>query len=137
MAVLQWIGAGVLALASAGPALCQQVAFTTRNLVDCPVEISSFAESKVYGFDSVVLRNDGDRAMTAVYLQVTFRNGRDDEVVEDRRVDVEIEPQGSKRAIAGLGHIEGLRLKTKSAREQKALAILSVKQVEFVDGTGW
>lgn len=127
----------VLALASSAGALCQQVAFTTRNLLDCPVEISSFAGSKAYGFESVVLRNEGDRTLAAVYLQVAFRNGPEDEVVEERRVDVEIEPHGSKRANADLGHAEGLRLKAKSAREEKTLAILSVKRVEFTDGTGW
>ena len=44
---------------SAGTAVCQQLAFTSRAYVQSPVVISSVESSKDFGFDSVVLRNDG------------------------------------------------------------------------------
>ena len=81
------MAAVVLALASSAPAFCQQVAFTARgSSFDCPVAISSFVESKAYGFESVVLENDGDLPVAAVYLRVTFQTEAGSEIVEERRV---------------------------------------------------
>ncbi len=102
-----------------------------------PVAISSFAQSKVYGFESVRLENDGDAAVTAVELTVTLRTDAGEEVAEERRVAAELPPHDAKRVIADLGHVQGLGQKVKSARQEKGLAILTVKLVEFADGTVW
>jgi hypothetical protein len=120
--------AAALALASD-----PELAFTTRNPFDCPVAISSFAQSKVYGFESVRLKNDGDAAVTAVELTVTLRTDAGDEVAEERRVAAELPPHDAKSVVADLGHKQGLGQKVK----QKGLAILTVKLVEFADGTLW
>ena len=114
-----------------------ELAFTTRNFFDCPVAISSFAQSKVYGFESVRLENDGDAPVTAVELTVTLRTDAGDEVAEERRVAAELLPHDAKKVIADLGHVQGLGQKVKSARQEKGLAILTVKLVEFADGTSW
>lgn len=127
----------VLLLAISTPARGQQIAFTFRNLIDCPITISSFLETKAYGFESVVLRNDVDRPVTAVYLRVAMRTESGDEVVEDRRVDIFLEPHDTKRAMTGLGHVEGLRVKARSLHRERAIAILSVKLIEYDDRTSW
>ncbi len=66
---------GLLILIAVAMALAPdpELAFTTRNPFDCPVAISSFAQSKVYGFESVRLENDGDAPIAAVELTVTLR----------------------------------------------------------------
>jgi hypothetical protein len=130
---------GFLILIAAALALApdSDLAFTTRNAFDCPVSISSFAQSKVYGFESVKLQNDGDAAVTAVELTVTLRTAAGDEVGEERRVAAEVQPHDSKSVVADLGHIQGLGQKVKTAGQQKGLAILTVKLVEFSDGSLW
>jgi hypothetical protein len=127
----------VVVSASLASALAQQLSFTTRNALDCPVSVSSFVESKVYGFESMLVRNDGDRAITAVQLRVTLHSDAGDEVVEDRRFAVSIQPRNEKRITGDLGHVQGLTQKAKSAHQENALAILTVKQVEFEDGSSW
>jgi hypothetical protein len=124
--------AAVLVLAS-GP----ELAFTTRNPFDCPVSLASFVQSKVYGFESVRLENDGDAPITAVELTVTLRTDAGDEVTEERRVPAELQPHDAKKVVADLGHMEGLGQKVKSAGFGKGLVILTVKTVEFADGTLW
>jgi hypothetical protein len=138
MGALNYLAAAMLALGACPRADCQQVAFTSRGIsLDCPITISSFTETKAHGFESVVLSNDGELAVSAVYLEVTFRTDAGEETVDERRVTVEIDPHEAKRAIADLGDVTGLRQKAKSARQDKALAILSVKSVEFQNGTVW
>jgi hypothetical protein len=50
-----------------------------------------------------------------------------------RRVAVALPPHDAKSVVADLGHVQGLGQKVK----QKGLAILTVKLVEFADGTLW
>jgi hypothetical protein len=114
-----------------------ELAFTTRNPFDCPVSISSFAQSKAYGFESVRLANEGDTPVSAVELTVTLRTDAGEEVAEERRVATELPPHDAQKVVADLGHVEGLGQKVKSARQEKGLAILTVKLVEFADGTLW
>jgi hypothetical protein len=129
----------LLTLVAAALALVSEpdLAFTTRNLFDCPVAISSFAQSKVYGFESVKLQNDEDTSVTAVELTVTLRTASGDEIAEERRVAAELPPHETKSVVADLGHIQGLGQRVKSARQEKGLAILTVNLVEFADGTLW
>ncbi len=49
----------------------------------------------------------------------------------------ELAPHDAKKVITDLGHVQGLGQKVKSARQEKGLAILTVKLVEFADGTVW
>jgi hypothetical protein len=135
--ILRSIAAAALALASASAAIGPQIVFTTRGQLDSPIVISSFAESKVYGFDAVMLRNDGSAPVTAVQFVVTFRTDSGDEVAEERRFAVELLSHETKRVTVDLGHIEGLRQKIKSALDSKALAVLSLKLVEFRNGESW
>jgi len=123
----------VLIVAALALAADPDLAFTSRNPFDCPVSISSFAQSRVYGFESVKLQNDGDASVTAVELTVTLRTDAGDEIAEERRVAVVLPPHEAKSVVADLGHVQGLGQKAK----QKGLAILAVKVVEFADGSFW
>jgi hypothetical protein len=127
-----------LLLAGSWPVLGQQVAFTTRSFIESPIVLSSFAQSKVFGFETVMLMNDGDVPVTAVRLQVAFRTLEGDEIVEDRRFAVELRPRETKRTLVDLGHIQALQQKLTHGRDAtRGLAILSVRMVEFGDGTSW
>jgi hypothetical protein len=114
-------------------ALAQQLAFSTRGDLTSPIRISSVTESKVYGFDSVVVTNDSDQPVAAIRLVVKL--GAD--VVEERRFPVELLPHDARRVTADLGHISSLRQKLGAGHEAKGLAVLSVKQVEFQNGASW
>jgi hypothetical protein len=115
----------------------QQVAFTSRTYVESPVLISSVEGSKEFGFDSVVLRNDGPDAIVAIHFQITFRTGAGDEIADERRVAVNLDPRDSKRLVVGLAQIEGLRQQARSRKQTSALAILTIESVEFQDGGEW
>jgi hypothetical protein len=127
----------ILLPALSGTALCQQLAFTSRAYVQSPVVISSVESSKDFGFDSVVLRNDGPKVIRAVHFQIGLRTGAEDEVADQRRVPVSLEQRDSKRLIIGLAHIEGLKQLAKSRKLASALVILTVESVEFEDGGEW
>jgi hypothetical protein len=130
--------AALFLLTACLPVFGQQVAFTTRTFIESPIVLSSFAQSKVFGFETVMLSNDGDLPVTAVRLQVSFRTVQGDEIVEDRRFAVELRPRETKRTVIDLGHIQALQGKLTHGREDtRGLAILSVRMVEFGDGTSW
>jgi hypothetical protein len=115
----------------------QQLAFTSRSYVQSPVVIAAVERSKDFGFDAVVLRNDGSNPIAAVHFQITFRTDAGDEIAEERRVAVSLDARDSKRLVVGLAQIEGLKQQARSRRQESALAILTIESVEFEDGTEW
>jgi hypothetical protein len=127
----------LLLTASGGTAFCQQVAFTSRTYVQSPVVITSVEPSKEFGFDSVVLRNDGPNAISAVHFQLTFRTDAGDEIADERRVPVILDSRGSKRVLVGLAQIEAFKQQAKSRKVELALVILTIESVEFEDGGEW
>jgi hypothetical protein len=118
--------------------LCgQQIAFTSRVHLQSPVVITSTQESKTYGFDSVLLHADNGGAVRAVRFKVTFKTTTGEEITDDRRIVVDMEPRDRKSIIVDLGHIEGLKQLAKSRQQKDGLAIITVAAVEFQDGTVW
>lgn len=115
----------------------QQIAFTSRAHIQCPLIVTSTQESKTYGFESIVLQNDEAMPVRAIRLKVTLKTGAGEEITDDRRVTVDMDAHDHKRVVVDLGHIEGLRQKTKSRQQESALAILTITSVEFQDGTLW
>lgn len=126
-----------IAVLVCGAAAAQQVHFTSRASLESPVAVASVHASKEYGFYSLTLRNDGPDAVAAVYLRVTLRSGEQEEIADERRVGVMLEPRGSKDVVVAMGHIEGLRQLTKTRRQTDALAVLTVERVEFAGGREW
>jgi hypothetical protein len=127
----------LLAALNCGTAFGQQVAFTSRTYVQSPVVITSVGASKEFGFDSVVLRNDGPNAISAVHFQITFRTDAGDEIAEERRVPVSLDSRDSKRVLVGLAQIEAFKQQAKSRKVESALVILTIESVEFEDGGEW
>jgi hypothetical protein len=115
----------------------QQLAFTSRSYVQSPVVISSVEPSKEFGFDSIVLRNDSSNTIAAVHFQITFRTDAGDEIADERRVAVSLDPRDSKRLVIGLAQIEGLKQQARSRKQESGLAILTIESVEFLDGSEW
>jgi len=102
-----------------------------------PVTIVSVDSSKEYGFDSVTIRNDGGRPITAVHVEIMFHSEAGDEVADERRVPVDVDPRDTRRFAVTMGHIEGLRQLARSRRQSSAMAILTIESVEFADGSKW
>jgi hypothetical protein len=127
----------LLAAWNCGTAFCQQLAFTSRTYVQSPVVITSVEGSKEFGFDSVILRNDGPGAISAVHFQITLRTGDGDEIADERRVAVSLDPRDTKRVVVGLAQIEGLKQQAKSRKQESALVILTIESIEFQDGGEW
>jgi hypothetical protein len=115
----------------------QQIAFTSRVHIQAPVVIATTQESKTYGFESIELKGDATLPVRAVRFRVTFKTRAGEEVTDERRIVVNLEPRENKRVVIDLGHIEGLRQKAKSRQQESGLAILTVTAVEFEDGSIW
>ena len=126
-----------LAMAICSLVSAQQVAFTSRAHLQCPVIVTSTQESKTFGFESIMVQNDGAAPVRAVRFQVTLKTRAGEEITDDRRIVVDLDPRDHKRVMVDLGHIEGLKQKAKSGRQESGLAILTIAAVEFEDGTVW
>lgn len=126
-----------LAALNSGTAFSQEVAFTSRTYLQSPVVIASVMPSKEFGFDSIVLRNDGRNTISAIHFQVTFRTSAGDEIADERRVAVNLEPRESRERVVALGQIEGLMQQARARRQESALVILTIESVEFQDGGEW
>jgi hypothetical protein len=126
-----------LAALSCASGLGQQMAFTSRAYVQSPIVITSVESSKEFGFDSVALKSDGPNAISAVHFQIICRTSAGDEIVDERRVAVNLEPRGSQHLQIGLAHVQGLKQLARSRNQASALVILTVESVEFKDGSEW
>jgi hypothetical protein len=133
--VRTWLAASTILLVL--PVFGQQIAFTSRTYVQSPVVITSVEGSKEFGFDSLVLRNDGTNAISALHFQITLRTGAGDEIADERRIAVSLEPRDSKRLMVALAQIEDLRQQAKSRKLESALVILTIESVEFEGGGEW
>ena len=130
-----WLAAWTILLQL--PAFGQQLAFTSRTYVQSPVVITSVEGSNEFGFDSVTLRNDGSNAIVAIHFQITVRTGAGDEIADERRVAVSLDPRDSRRVVVGLAQIEGLKQQARSRQLESALVILTVESIEFEGGGEW
>ena len=124
-------------IGTCGAAFSQQLAFTSRAYVQSPVVITSVEGSKEFGFDSVVIRNDGPAAIGAVHFQITLRTAAGDEIADERRVAVGIEPRETKRVVVDLAQKDGLKQQARSRKQESALVILTIESVEFQNGSEW
>jgi hypothetical protein len=127
----------LLAALNCGRAFGQQLAFTSRTYVQSPVVITSVEGSKEFGFDSVVLRNDGPHAISAVHFQIALRTAAGDELADERRVAVSLDPRDTRRIVVGLAQIEGLKQLARSRKLESALIILTIESIEFEGGGEW
>ena len=132
-----WIGALGFVLAC-GAAHGQRLVFTMVTPATCPLVISSVSSSPDYGFQSLTILNDSDRAVESIRFKVVLTAvARRDEVADGGHVFVKLEPGDRKNVDVFLGRRRAL---TQFARELKldiARAIVTVEAVDFRDGTQW
>ena len=121
-------------------ARAEHLVFTTVAPLTCPIVVSAPVESKDFGYQSVLIRNDADLPVQAIYFSVTFAlaagNARE-ETVDSGHVYVAIEPGEEKRTDVFLGRVTAMLQKLKSAGQPVAWIRLLVDSVEFEDGTHW
>lgn len=115
----------------------QQLAFTTRAYVTAPVTIVSADSSREYGFESVMLRNDAAKTITGIRFQIVLHTDAGEEIADERRFTINLDPHDSKRVAVGLAEIQSLRQQTRARNQRSALAILTVEGVDFSDGSEW
>ena len=116
----------------------QRLIFTMVTPATCPLVISSVSSSPDYGFQSLTILNDSDRAVESIRFRVVLTAvARRDEVADGGHVFVKLEPGDRKNVDVFLGRRRAL---TQLARELKldiARAIVTVEAVDFRDGTQW
>jgi hypothetical protein len=128
---------GILIFCISHALSAQQLAFTSRTHLQSPVIIESIESSRDYGFESLVLRNDAPNVVIAVRFLITLHSRSGDEVADDRRVPVQVNPRETKRITLGMAQIKGLKDQLRSYRQDDGLAILTIEALEFRDGTEW
>jgi len=131
----------LLALFLAGTvAHAERVVFTMLTAPTCPVLASAPEQSKDFGFQTVLFRNDAEKPLQSVYLTVTFYTAKTrdrEEIVDSGHVYLNLGPGEMKRIDVFLGRIQALLQKMKSIREEVAWAKLFVSGAEFTDGSRW
>jgi hypothetical protein len=131
----------VLGLLLAGmSADAERLVFTMLTSPSCPVLASAPEQSKDFGFQSVLFRNDSDKSIQTLYLTVTFYTGKSrdkEEVVDSAHIYIALEPGEQKRMDVFLGRIQALTQKVKSVGQSVAWVKLFVDSAEYSDGTRW
>lgn len=126
----------LLALVAAS-ASAQNLVFTTRVHLDCPVQMSAIAQTKDAGFDSAMLRNESKKTVDTVTLYVALISESGEEIVEKASVLVMLGAGQGKRVNLGLGHVQDLSNKARNSHRRVVQATLFVESVEFADGSQW
>jgi len=115
----------------------QHVVFTVRTHLGCPVNLSTVAKSKDYGFVSAAFRNDSGRSIEGVDLRVSLSTDLGEEVIEGAGFYLALEPGQVKRLELGLGSMKEINERTKLTRKEITQVTLFVESVRFSDGTDW
>lgn len=132
-----WLAALGLLLGSS-QAYPQHVFFTMLTPASSPLVISSVASSRDFGFQSLTLTNDSDKAIESVRLKVVLTVPKSsDEWVDGGRVFVHLEPGARQQIDAFLGRIRALTQRARELKLNLARAIVTVESVDFSDGTQW
>ena len=118
-------------------AQAQHLVFTMRTFPTCPVVISSIESSPEYGFQSLHLLDDSNKAIASIRLSVAIARDPDEEVVDGGTIYVNLKPGDRKSIDVFLGQIRSLTEKAKELHLTVARAIVYVETVDFADGTRW
>ncbi len=120
-----------------GNASAQNLVFTTRVHLACPVHMSAIAQTKDLGFDSVLIRNESKKAIDTVHMNVSLTTESGEEIVEKASFLVMLAPGQSKRVNVSLGHVPELTNKAHLSHWRVVQATLFVVSADFTDGTQW
>jgi hypothetical protein len=120
-----------------GNANAQNLVFSTKVHLACPVGMSVIAHTKDVGFDSVLIRNESKKTIDTVHLSVSLTTESGEEIAERASFLVMLAPGQSKRVNVGLGHVPELTSKAHSSHWPVVHATLFVASADFSDGTSW
>ena len=120
-----------------GNANAQNLVFTTKVHLACPVHMSAIAQTKDVGFDSVLIRNESKKTIDTVHLNVSLTTESGEEIVEKASFLVMLGPGQNKRVSVGMGHVTELTNKAHTSRWPVVQATLFVASADFADGTLW
>jgi hypothetical protein len=120
-----------------GNAGAQNLVFTTKVHLACPVSMSAIAKTKDVGFYSLVLRNDSKKTIDTVHLSLGLITESGEEIVEQGSFLVMLTPGQDKRVRVGMGRVEELTNKARASRWPVVHAVLFVASADFSDGTQW
>ncbi|PWU03442.1 MAG: hypothetical protein C5B51_19030 [Terriglobia bacterium] len=136
--LMRWIFLAFALVSSLAHA--ERLVFTMLTPPTCPVFASAPEQSKDFGFQSVLFRNDSDKVIQIVRLTVTFYTAKSrdrEEVVDSGHVYMALDPGEQKRMDVFLGRIEALTQKVKSTGQEVAWVKLFISSTDFSDGTRW
>jgi hypothetical protein len=120
-----------------GNASAQNLVFTTKVHLACPVHMSAIAQTKDVGFDSVLFRNESKKTIDTVQLNVSLTTESGEEIVEKATFLLMLTPGQSRRVSVGLGHVPELTNKAHLSHWRVVQATLFVASADFTDGTQW
>jgi|SRR5579862_9042833 len=129
-----------IALVFAGTlARAEHLVFTMLTSPTCPVLITAAQQSRDFGFQSVLFRNDSYQSIQSVSLTVTFHAAEreNDEIVDSSRVYLDLQPGEEKRLDVFLARIEALLQKTRAEGKDVVWVTLFADSADFADGTRW
>jgi hypothetical protein len=117
----------------------EHLVFTMLTFPTCPVLVTAPEQSKDFGFQSVLFRNDSYKAIESVSLTVTFHAAEreNDEIVDSSHVYLDLQPGEEKRLDVFLARIEALMQKAQSENKDLVFVTLFADSAEFADGTRW
>src|ERR1700680_2942552 len=105
----------------------EQLVFTMRTQMSCPVAMSKISPSTEYGFQKVTFRNESKKSIRAVNLELAFSNAESDsreEIVEGGRMVVLLQPEEEKRLDVRLGHTQTLQQRAKYLKHRITRVVL-------------
>ncbi len=118
----------------------ERLVFTMLTGPTCPVLASAPEQSKDFGFQSLLFRNDSDKPIQTLSMTVVFYTAKSrdrEEIVDSGHIYIALDPGEQKRMDVFLGRIEALTQKAKSAGQDVAWVKLFIDTAEFADGTRW
>jgi hypothetical protein len=129
-------GAGLLFTAVLAHA--QHIYFTMLTPPTCPVAIEALTQSKDFGFQSALFRNESRQSVESVHLRVTLSSSRaPEQIVDSGHIYIALEPGDRRSQDIFLGRMQSLNQRAKFDHLEIARAMISVESVEFADGSRW
>lgn len=129
---------GVGLLLASVLAQAQHIYFTTLTPPTCPIVLEGLTQSKDFGFQSALFRNDSSQVVESVHLKVTLSSAqRPEQIVDSGHIYIAMEPGDRKSQDVFLGRMQALNQRAKFDHLEIARAMISVESVEFADGSRW
>ena len=122
-------------------ARAQTLAFELQVRPDSPIGVVDFApgtfRSQSDRRQFITVKNESDKAASAVVFQQTVGNGSRTEIVTLERVSIVIRPREKKRLSVSVQKAWDRIQTAAKASEALGRPVLSVVAVEFIDGSSW